>query len=171
MRLLIVLLAFIVCQIAWADGFSSSSRPNDLKGKTIVEIGDVEKITSPSPRGFEVRKDIFKINDICFTLNSYTSLGFGKKAGLLFEDVGNSYKLVILDPSAGSVDLKIESVSVVQCPDGRFNIPRSSTFETNPSGSSNACTMVDTYKATMNRELLWNLCTLNFGVRDCSRCF
>ena len=109
------LLLAAVPGLAFADGFATFSKHEDLKGNVVVDAGDFEKIEPPA--GKIGSSEMLMLNSNCFQPIGLLGLwSYGKKSGLLLVDRNKSIRVALLESSIGSV--KVESVAVIQvaCP-------------------------------------------------------
>jgi hypothetical protein len=160
----------LLMPLASAAEFGALGKHEGMKQHTILDAGNVEQLRPPTGSS---TAEVLKLNSTCLSRSGHTGYwSYGKKAGFILVDDGRSFKLAWLEVSGSAIEINIESVSIVRCPDGTFNVPHSPSTATprGPSGS-NVCQTLANYRDVMSRESLLRFCTLNFPANECAKCF
>lgn len=110
--LAVVLLLLAAC--AFADGFDTFGKQDDLKKTVIVDVGEAEKIDPP--RGKLGAREVIKLAGKCFEPSDYLGYwGYGKKAALLLVDQSRIVKIALLENGSGSIKVDVIRVTRVDC--------------------------------------------------------
>ena len=114
-RALAVIFALFAPACAFADGFDTFGKQDDLKKTVIIDIGEAEKIDAPI--GKLGARETIKLVGKCFEPSSY--LGYwgynSKKAALLLVDQSRSLKIALLENGIGSIKVDVIQVIQVDC--------------------------------------------------------
>jgi len=148
--------------------FTSAGRHEETKQSTIIEAGNVEKLRQPSA---STGREVLKLNSTCLSRSgSPSTWGSNKKAGFLLLDSGRSLKLALLELVGSSIELKVNPVSIVRCPDGSFSTERSLPPVSSGGLTESFCQILGMYRGVLSKETLLNFCILNYTESECARC-
>lgn len=63
--------------------------------------------------------EVYELNGRCFTMPGYSGMwGFGEKAALLLVNTQKVAKVAFLGTGIGSVDVDVQLVTLIHCPEG-----------------------------------------------------
>ena len=129
LRQAVLLYAFLIGAlpfVACADGFGSFSRHDALKGLTILDAGNIEKVDLSSGTlgraptlgalGTSENNEILKLATSCYQAMGNTgSWNFGGKAGLVLVDSSRGLKIAFIESSGGSIRFEVIPAIQVSC--------------------------------------------------------
>ncbi|WP_347986674.1 hypothetical protein [Methylomonas sp. AM2-LC] len=119
--LLFIITSFLFNPVYSASFSSLSSNKDKLKGFYILETGNIEEVPKEINynSGFminNINDIVYKINDSCFKSNDYIGyIGSRDNASLLLKNAKQEVYLALLKDSISDLDIKLESVTLVEC--------------------------------------------------------
>lgn len=107
-----------------ADGWATFGKQSEMKGHVITDVGEASQVEPPFNTKWD--RDVYQINGRCFYFLGYIGhWGYGGKAAFLLVNAQRETKIAIFETSIGSVKADLQSVILVQCPNGTNVIPYS----------------------------------------------
>jgi hypothetical protein len=117
LRQAVLLYAFLIgalLSVAHADGFGILSRHDVLKGLTIIDVGEIEKV-DPLHGKPEVNS-ILKLGLSCYeTYGSAGSWSFGRKAGLVLADSSRGIRIAFIESQIGNITVEVFNAIQISC--------------------------------------------------------
>lgn len=110
--------------VAYADSFSIMSDQFMMKDNVIVDVGNASKVEPPFNTNWIT--EVYELNGRCFTiLGYYGTWWLGEKAALLLVNSEKVVRVAFLGAGIGSVDVDVQLVTLIHCPEGSGVIPYS----------------------------------------------
>ena len=117
LRQAVLLYAFLIGalpSVAHADGFGIHSKQDVLKGLTIVDAGEIEKVDPPL--GKPEVNSILKLGLSCYeTYGSTGPWNFGRKAGLILVDSSKGIRIAFIESHIGNITIEVFNAIQVSC--------------------------------------------------------
>jgi len=138
----------LIISINSSYGFGTfGSQHSQLKRSVIADVGQAQEV--PPPAGAKWENQVYLLNDKCFTMFGYFGFwGYGGKPAMLVVDEQNLVKVAIFETSIGTINVKVNPVQMVKCPEHANIIPSCDGIE-----NEKCMEMLKQYQEKLQKQL------------------